>query len=115
MSPKSPVLPVILNSPCPPWVTYHNVLGIIGDDGVLKKVAGRGDGVIAFESAHVDDVASEVTVTSDHVNVHRHPRAVLEVARILVEHLDQLRAETRARSPQPVQFARPQPHRPTFR
>jgi hypothetical protein len=38
----------------------------------------------------LEDVESEIVVPADHVNLHRHPRSVLEVRRILLEHLDEL-------------------------
>lgn len=93
LSPTSAVWPIILGSPKPPEVKYHNVVGVLPGDDVLGRVAGRGDGVVKFESAHLDDVESETIVPEDHVKIHRHPRTVLEVQRILLEHLRGLRAE----------------------
>jgi hypothetical protein len=46
-----------------------------------------GDGVVPYNSAHLDDVDSELVVPADHYHVHHHPLAVLEVGRILREHL----------------------------
>ena len=43
-------------------------------------------------SARIDGVASELVVPADHTTVHCHPLAVLEVRRILLEHLDVLRS-----------------------
>ena len=40
----------------------------------------------------MDDVASELIVPADHTTVHAHPLAVLEVRRILLEHLAELRS-----------------------
>jgi hypothetical protein len=40
-----------------------------------------------------------VIVPADHMNVHRHPLAVLEVRRILLEHLHDLQARSRAALP----------------
>ena len=74
-------------------VTYHNIIGVLPEDEVLGKVAAKGDGVVKFESARVESAASEAIVPEDHVNIHRHPLSVLEVQRILVEHLAELRAE----------------------
>jgi len=93
LSPTSPVLRVMLNSPSPPWVKYHNVVGLVPDSGIMGRVAEGTDGVVAMTSAHLDDVESEIVVQADHVNVHRHPRSVLEVRRILLEHLEQVRHE----------------------
>ncbi len=92
LSPKSPFLPAMLSARRPPWTRYHNIVGRVPAQGVFGRVAGDGDGIVEFTSAHLDDVESEIVVPADHVNVHRHPLAVLEVRRILLEHLNQLRA-----------------------
>jgi hypothetical protein len=47
--------------------------------------------VVDLQSAHMDDVVSEIVVESSHQDIHRKPRAILEVRRVLVEHLNQLR------------------------
>ncbi len=46
-----------------------------------------GDGVVPYSSAHLEGVDSELVVPADHFTVHHHPLAVLEVRRILLEHL----------------------------
>jgi pimeloyl-ACP methyl ester carboxylesterase len=97
LSPDSPVLPVLLGAKRPPWTAYHNIVGVLPQDGFLTssvtRVAGEGDGVVAYNSAHLEDVASEIEVPADHGDVHRHPRSVLEVRRILVDHIRQIRQE----------------------
>ncbi|MCA9216030.1 MAG: hypothetical protein KDB27_23345 [Planctomycetales bacterium] len=98
LAPDSPILPVMLQAQSAPWTKYHNVVGLIPEEKVFSRVAGESDGVVTVESAHLDDVESEVTVESDHGNVHRHPRAILEVQRILLMHL----AENRNRHRQQV-------------
>jgi hypothetical protein len=50
------------------------------------------DGVVPYTSAHIDGVDSEVIVNAVHTNVHHHPRAILEVRRILREHLREVGA-----------------------
>ena len=42
--------------------------------------------MVPYKSAHLDDAESEVIVPADHTRVHHHPRAVLELRRILLEH-----------------------------
>jgi len=91
LSPKAPIFPVLVSSPRPPWVTYHNIIGMVPHQGLLGKLT-NGDGVVSYESAHMDDVASELVVPADHSSVHTHPLAVLEVRRILLQHLADLRA-----------------------
>jgi pimeloyl-ACP methyl ester carboxylesterase len=106
LAPDSPVLPVMLQSPHPPWTRYHNIVGLVPDDGLVGRLAASGDGVVSYASAHLDDVESEVTVPADHVNVHRHPRAILEVRRILLEHRDAALAEIQQHSAIPVGYDR---------
>src|SRR5205823_3472823 len=90
----SPILPVLLESPIGPNIVYHNIVGVIPDDGwyvkLVNKESGNGDGVVSYASAHLDGVASEIVVNADHVNIHRHPATILEVRRILMEHLHEV-------------------------
>ncbi|MEQ8837138.1 MAG: hypothetical protein RID07_10085, partial [Lacipirellulaceae bacterium] len=96
LSPKSPLFPVMQASETGPWVKYHNVVGHTKPKGLsstlISKIAGEGDGVVALESARFESAVSEIVVPSDHVSVHRHPASILEVRRILMEHIEQLRA-----------------------
>jgi len=66
----------------------HNIVGRTVERGVLGRVTGDGDRVIRFESAHLDEAVSELVVAADHIDIHRHPQTVLEVRRILLEHLN---------------------------
>lgn len=121
LAPDSPILPVLLESPVPPDVTYHNIVGVIPANGWFHKVAGDSDGVVAFQSAHLENVSSEIVVNADHVNIHRHPASILEVRRILLEHLNGLSVNMVAAPPwletpeaalppaPPPTFAPPQP------
>jgi hypothetical protein len=90
LSPKSPIFPVMLASNHLPSVKYHNIVGRIPKQGLIGHVAGDSDGIVAYSSAHLEDVASEIIVPAEHMNLHRHPRSVLEVRRILLEHLEEL-------------------------
>ena len=55
-------------------------------------LAGEGDGVVSLASAELDGVASQIVVPADHQMVHRHPQSILEVRRILREHLAELKS-----------------------
>ncbi len=101
LSPTSPILDVMQRSPVAPWVTYHNVIGVVPETGVLSRVAGQSDGVVTVESARLELASSELIVEADHVNIHRHPRTVLEVQRILLQHLDQSSYLSMRRLPAP--------------
>lgn len=100
LSPESPILPVMLASARPPWVQHHNIVGRVDRSSFFGRVGGDGDGVVPFESAHLEDVHSEIVVEADHSSVHRHPLAVLEVRRILLEHLAALRSFPSTPTPQ---------------
>lgn len=93
LAPGAPILQLLASRPRPEGVNYHSIVGMIDPekDRVSRFLAGTtnevGDGVVSYKSAHVDDVASEKIVPSDHTHVHQHPLAILEVRRILLEHL----------------------------
>jgi pimeloyl-ACP methyl ester carboxylesterase len=96
LSPKSVILPVLLTAPTGPWVRYHNIVGQAPNKGVSGAVTALvtghddGDGVVALASAQLDTVASQLVVPADHSTVHRHPAAILEVRKILMQHLADL-------------------------
>lgn len=94
LSPDAPVFPVMLRAPRAPWVTYHNIIGQIPKRGFFSEDDPESDGVVNVSSAHMDDVESEIMVSADHQNIHNTPRAILEVRRILIEHLDKLRNQS---------------------
>ncbi len=93
LAPNSPVLTAILQAPKAPWVKYHNIVGLVPEDGLLARFTSESDGVVNFASAHLPDADSEITVSAHHLVVHQHPRAILEVRRILREHLSQFQHE----------------------
>jgi len=47
---------------------------------------GKNDGVVAYDSVHIDGVASELVVDSPH-SCQSNPHTIEEVRRILLEHL----------------------------
>ncbi len=115
LAPSSPILPVLLEASPAPWVKVHNIVGVAQNSGLIQRVSftERGDGVVSFESAHLDNVASELVVDADHMTVHRHPLAVLEVRRILHEHLAELRSFGRPAEPQMWSAGYQRPVQPT--
>jgi pimeloyl-ACP methyl ester carboxylesterase len=90
LAPSSPFFPVMLAGHHAPWVKYHNIVGLVPKGGLTGYLAAGSDGVVSYESAHMDDVQSEIQVPANHSAVHAHPRAVLEVRRILLEHLAEM-------------------------
>jgi pimeloyl-ACP methyl ester carboxylesterase len=93
LAPDSPTLQLIADRPRPRPVHYHSVVGVTSKTTLpLERFFGGGysqpgDGVVPYASAHLDDVESELVVPADHYEVHHHPLAILEVRRILLEHL----------------------------
>ncbi len=63
-------------------VAFHSIIGSLRPGGVDQTT----DGVVPYSSAHLEGVASELLVRSDH-GVQKDPEAILEVRRILLEHL----------------------------
>jgi pimeloyl-ACP methyl ester carboxylesterase len=82
MSPGHPFLRALNDSPIDPKITAHSIIAVLGDG----PVTGKTDGVVAYESAHIEGVASEVVVRSGH-STQGHPETIEEVRRILTEHL----------------------------
>ncbi|MFO0815674.1 MAG: hypothetical protein U0796_20850 [Gemmatales bacterium] len=100
LDPRSPAIQVISHRPIPPSVRYHSVIGVIKDNHVLQEFRdlfnwddAPGDGVVRYDSAHLDGAESELVVKADHMKVHHHPKAVAEVRRILYQHLKEERPQ----------------------
>ena len=86
MSPKNPVLLALADIPVASTIKAHSIIPVKGD-GDLQR--GR-DGVVAYTSAHVDYVASELVVRGGHSCLNQ-PATIEEVRRILHEHLQELK------------------------
>lgn len=97
LAPESPIFPVMLRAKKAPWVKSHNIVGVVTDDRILTRLSGRGDGVVSFESAHLgpNEAASEKVVAADHQTIHTMPETILEVRRILLEHLQEIDSQDR--------------------
>ncbi len=96
LAPGSIDLVTLAAKPRPPQVLYHSIVGIApaGTAQVERLFSGPepGDGVVPYHSAHLPVANSEKIVAADHFHVHQHPLAILEVRRILFEHLESLKA-----------------------
>ncbi len=92
LAPDSPILPVMLDSKPAPWVKHHNIVGKIPEKGFIGHVVGGSDGIVAYNSAHLENAQSEIIVNADHSAINRHPLSVLEVHRVLLEHLAEIDA-----------------------
>jgi pimeloyl-ACP methyl ester carboxylesterase len=82
MSPDNPILKTLADTPLAPGVVGHSIIAVKGDgDPKLGD-----DGVVAYTSAHLDGMESELIVRSGHSS-QGHPFTIEEVRRILLEHL----------------------------
>jgi pimeloyl-ACP methyl ester carboxylesterase len=82
MSPDNPVIRTLAEIPLAPGITGHSIIAVKGDgDPKLGN-----DGVVEYSSAHLEGMASEFVVRSDHSS-QLNPLAIDEVRRILVEQL----------------------------
>lgn len=109
LAPDSPIFPVMLRAKASPRVIFHNIVGIVDSESWLGSVAPASDGVVAYPSAHMDDVKSELIVNADHTTIHTQPESILEVRRILLEHIAEIdrkdRVARQGNRPQAVQPA----------
>jgi len=92
LEPNTPILPVMLTAETGPWVRYHNVVGDVPRKGIASWISStRGDGVVSLASATLENAVSQIVVPAEHSQVHRHPQAILEVRRILMKNVEELR------------------------
>lgn len=85
LSPSNPVLKVLDKIPIESYVKFHSIIG----DRKGTFLPDGNDGVVSYESSKLQDADSELLIHSDH-NVHKMPLAIVEVKRIMYEHLDDL-------------------------
>src|SRR5262249_28174042 len=114
MTPGSPLVKALAPIPLAPGVTAHSIIPVQGD----LPPDDQSDGVVKYQSAHIDGVASELVVPHSGHSVQGNPIAIEEVRRILLEHADQVcAAEKVACGPAPPPAPHPPPatHRPPRR
>lgn len=83
MSPGHPFIRTLAGIPVDRRVTAHSIIPVLGD---WPPLIGKTDGVVAYESAHIEEVVSEKVVRSGH-STQAHPDTIKEVRRILREHI----------------------------
>ena len=83
MDPQSPFIRTFSSIPIAPGVTVHSIIAVKNPNDPKEE---WNDGVVAYSSAHIDGVASELTVKSSH-STQDTPQTIEEVRRILVENL----------------------------
>jgi pimeloyl-ACP methyl ester carboxylesterase len=82
MSSDNPVLQTLVTLPLAPGVKGHSIIAVL--PGMEIKTGD--DGVVEYQSAHIDGVESEFIVRSGH-SCQGHPFTIEEVRRILHEHI----------------------------
>ena len=100
LAPGDDALKLLAAQPRPPQVHFNSVIGVLPNPGYFVERFSPGgrskegtDGVVPYSSAHLPDADTELVVPTDHFNANRHPRAVLEVRRLLHEHLREAEAQ----------------------
>jgi hypothetical protein len=82
MSPGNSFIQATARIPVAPGVPAHSIIAV-DDDLPLEEA---GDGVVKYQSAHIEGVASELIVRSPHSGMQAAPETVEEVRRILLDH-----------------------------
>ncbi len=82
MASRNPLLQTLRDLPIAPGVVAHSIIAVRGG----SPPEGGSDGVVRYESAHIEGVESELVVDSDH-SVQMQQRAIQELRRILLEHV----------------------------
>ena len=83
MDPNSRFIQALAAMPIAPGVTAHSIIAVENPDDPKEK---WNDGVVAYSSAHLEGVASELIVHSSH-STQSEPQTIEEVRRILLENL----------------------------
>ncbi len=87
LSSRNPIIQLGARLPIASWVRYHSIIGRTSPDQPLEESS---DGIVPYRSAHLPGAESERVITGGH-SVQETPEAIVELRRILREHLRQLR------------------------
>ena len=82
MSADNPNLKALAALPLAPGIKGHSIIAVLPD----MEITTGNDGVVEYQSAHIDGVESEFIVRSEH-SCQGHPFTIEEVRRILMEHI----------------------------
>lgn len=81
MNPNNPGVQILAPIPVSTRVPAHSIIAVKGDG---PKEEGD-DGVVAYQSAHIDEAVSELVVRGDYLRQVR-PEVIEEFRRIFLEH-----------------------------
>ena len=87
LAPKNPLFPLLVSNEHQSDAHYHNIVGDQFHGPILEYFNAEGDGVVKLSSAAAIQAESLITVPSSHSSVHSHPKAIMEVRRILLNNL----------------------------
>jgi pimeloyl-ACP methyl ester carboxylesterase len=82
MTPGNPFVKTLSALPISPGVAVNSIIPVDDD----PPYPGKNDGVVEYDSAHIEPVESEVVVRSPH-SCQSNPKTIEEVRRILMKHL----------------------------
>jgi pimeloyl-ACP methyl ester carboxylesterase len=83
MTPGNPFIKTLSSLPIAPGVAVNSIIPVDAD----PPYPGKNDGVVEYDSAHIEPVESEVVVHSPH-SCQSNPATMEEVRRILLRHLE---------------------------
>jgi len=92
MSPKNPALLALADIPVAPTIKAHSIIPVKGEVKSAADLQRGRDGVVAYKSAHVDYIESELVVRGEH-SCQNLPATIEEIRRILHRHLTHLDSE----------------------
>jgi hypothetical protein len=81
MKPTNPALGILSSIPVPSGTPAHSIIAV---RGTAPKEDGD-DGVVTYQTAHIDEVVSELVVRWDH-SCQGQPQVIEEIRRILLLH-----------------------------
>jgi pimeloyl-ACP methyl ester carboxylesterase len=82
MSPNHPFIRTLATTATDPRIAAHSIIALLGEGPLTSRT----DGVVSYDSAHIEGVESEKIVRSGH-STQGHPETIEEVRRILREHM----------------------------
>ena len=83
MNPNSAFIKTFASIPLSPGIQAHSIIAVANPDDPKEE---WDDGVVTYQSAHVEGVQSELVVHSGH-SAQDNPEAIEEIRRILIENL----------------------------
>lgn len=84
MSPRSSFMRTLATIPVTPDVSAYSIIPVLGNG----PLAQADDGVVAYKSAHIPEVKSELVVRNSGHSTQSNPITIAEVRRILLEQLN---------------------------